>query len=223
MLANNLANLETNGFKADREFYSLFASDTAGDPATGDQELVPMVKSQWTDLSQGTLRNTGNPLDLAIDGAGLFAVRTSNGIRYTRNGSFRVSRSGELTDSEGRAVDSVAGGPIILQPGAAPDIAGDGTVSQNGAPIGRIRLAGFAAKDLDKEGLSYFVPHADAAPQNPTGVVRQGVTEESNVNAAEGAVRLVTIMRQFEMLQKALSIASDFSRQAIEEVAKVNG
>jgi len=221
MLANNLANVETGGFKADREFYSLFAGETAGDPVTADQERLPVVQSQWTDLSQGVFRNTSNPLDLAIDGDGFFAVRTKSGIRYTRDGSFRISSAGQLTTADGSQVASRSGGPITLQAGTNFEIAADGTVSQDGAPVGQIMLAGFAPQQLEKSGLNYFVPREGIAPGSATGTVQQGKLEGSNVNSAEGAVRLVAIMRQFEMLQKAMGIANDFSRQAIEEVAKV--
>src|ERR1700743_3092795 len=94
MLANNLANVETGGFKADREFFSLYTGDDAtSDPQTGDVSTVPVIESQWTDLSQGVIRQTANPLDFAIQGEGMFAVQTAGGVRYTRNGSFRLSPS----------------------------------------------------------------------------------------------------------------------------------
>src|ERR1051326_6096104 len=84
LLANNLANVETGGFKADREFYSLYTSaDASSDPRTGDVATLPVIQSHWTDHSQGVLRNTGNSLDFAVDGQGLFAVDTVKGLRYT--------------------------------------------------------------------------------------------------------------------------------------------
>ncbi len=99
MLANNLANVETGGYKADREFFSLYTGDDAtSDPQTGDVSTVPVIESQWTDLSQGVIRQTANPLDFAIQGEGMFAVQTAGGVRYTRNGSFRLSPSGTLDE-----------------------------------------------------------------------------------------------------------------------------
>src|SRR3954452_15433276 len=81
MLANNLANVETGGYKADREFYSLYIGAAAsGDPQTGDVARLPVIENHWTDLSQGVLRTTGNPLDFAIDGEGLFTVQTKAGV-----------------------------------------------------------------------------------------------------------------------------------------------
>src|SRR5580658_9226985 len=98
LLANNLANTETGGYKADREFYSIYtsaeASADAQDPNT--MTTLPVVEKQWTDLSSGDLRPTWNPLDLAVSGEGLFAIQTARGVRYTRNGNFRLSPTGNL-------------------------------------------------------------------------------------------------------------------------------
>src|ERR1022692_898081 len=83
LLANNLANVETGGFKADREFYSLYTSaDASADPQTGVETTLPVIENHWTDLAQGDFHVTGNPLDFAIDGGGLFAVQTPRGVRY---------------------------------------------------------------------------------------------------------------------------------------------
>ena len=133
MLANNLANVETGGYKADREFYSLFSGEDASvDEATGEVSTLPVIESQWTDQSQGILRNTSNPLDLAIDGDGLFAIQTTAGVRYTRNGNFRVSRTGVLTAGDGNPVLAKGGGTLTLPPGNVLMDAPDGTVSQDG-------------------------------------------------------------------------------------------
>ena len=100
MLANNLANVETGGYKADREFFSIYTSDDAS--AIRERAIMstlPVIETHWTDVAQGDMRVTGNPLDFAIEGDGLFAVQTPRGVRYTRNGSFRVSGRGALTSS----------------------------------------------------------------------------------------------------------------------------
>ncbi len=222
MLANNLANIETGGFKADREFYSLFiGDDAAGDPQTGQLATLPVIESQWVDHSQGNLRTTANPLDLAIDGDGYFPIQTPGGVRYTRNGSFRVSRAGTLATADGDDVLAKQGQPINLQPGVDVEIAADGTVSQAGQPAGQIDLTTFDRNTLQKSGFNYFAPLAGTTPKPASGAIAQGKLEQSNVGAAESAVRLVAIMRQFEMLQKAMSIGNELNRRAIEEVAKV--
>ncbi len=222
MLANNLANVETGGYKADREFYSIYTSDDASaDPLTGDVSTLPVIESQWTDQAQGDLKVTGNPLDFAISGEGLFAIDTPRGVRYTRNGSFRVSSGGELTTVDGNTVRASGGGSIQLQPGLPTEVLADGTVQQGGKPTGQIELVAYDRSDLNKEGANYFaiVPGAKEKPAG--GSVLQGKLEQSNVGTAESAVRLVAIMRQFEMLQKAMNIGNELNREAIEQVAKV--
>jgi flagellar basal-body rod protein FlgF len=222
MLANNLANVETGGFKADREFFSIYTSDDASlDPQTGDIPSLPLIETHWTDLSQGNLLNTANPLDFAIDGEGLFAIQTQGGIRYTRNGNFRVGVSGSLTTADGSPVRAQGGGTIQLAPGLPVEVFPDGAVQQSGQPIGQLEISAFDRGSLDKVGANYFVPLEGAKARQATGAVLQGKLEQSNVGAAESSVRLVAIMRQFEMLQKAMNIGNELNRKAIEEVARV--
>jgi len=221
ILANNLANTETGGYKADREFYSVYTSAEASADATNSTATLPVIEKQWTDLSPGDLRTTWNPLDLAVNGDGMFAVQTARGIRYTRNGNFRLSPAGNLTTSDGSAVQSRTGNPIRLDRSLPVEVLPDGTVQQDGNPVGQIRMASFDASSLAKEGSNYFVAAQGAAPKPATGEVVQGKLEQSNVGAAESAVRLVSITRQFEMLQKAAGIGNDLAKKAIEEVARV--
>jgi flagellar basal-body rod protein FlgF len=222
MLANNLANVETGGFKADREFFSLYTSDDASaDPQTGDIPTLPLIETHWTDLSQGNLIGTANPLDFAIDGDGLFGIQAESGVRYTRNGSFRVGPGGTLTTADGSPVRALGGGPIQLQPGVAVDVLPDGTVQQSGQPVGQLEISSFELGSMNKIGANSFVPIEGAKARQATGSVLQGKLEQSNVGAAESSVRLVAIMRQFEMLQKAMNIGNELNRKAIEEVARV--
>ena len=222
MLANNLANVETGGFKADREFFSIYTGqDATADPQTGDVLTMPVVQSHWTDLSQGSLLTTANPLDLAIDGEGMFAVQTSSGVRYTRNGNFRVSAAGLLSTADGNPLRGQDGGTIAIDPGTPVEVLPDGTVQQSGQAVGQLELSSFDRASLDKFGANYFVPAPGAQAKPATGTVVQGKVEQSNVGAAEASVRLVAIMRQFEMLQKAMNIGNELNRAAIEQVAKV--
>jgi flagellar basal body rod protein FlgG len=222
MLANNLANVETGGFKADREFFSIYTGEGAtDDPQTGDIPTLPVVESHWTDLSQGTLINTANALDLAIDGDGLFGIETKNGTRYTRNGSFRMGANGALTAADGSTVRAAGGGIIALQPDLPVEVLPDGTVQQGGQAVGQLEISAFDRSSMDKQGANYFVPIDGAKARQAAGAVMQGKLEQSNVGAAESSVRLVAIMRQFEMLQKAMNIGNELNRKAIEEVARV--
>lgn len=216
LVANNIANAATGGYKADREFYSLFAE--AENPVT-----MPVVEKPYTDLSQGTLENTGNPLDLALSGRGFFTVEGPTGPLLTRNGNFRVDSGGKLVTAEGYAVAG-ANGPLMLTGKMPMEVASDGTVTQDGKTIGQLRISDFtSAAAVGKQGNNYFrVGDPAAIVTGPAGSsVQQGKLEASNSGAAESAIRLVSIMRQFEMLQKAAAMGEQMDRQAIEEVAKV--
>lgn len=222
MLSNNLANSSTSGYKLDREFYSLFSADEIGED--GEQTQLPFIKSQWTDFSQGTLTPTGSPMDVALTGPGFFVAKGPSGSLYTRNGSFHLSASGELQTAEGYTVNGV-NGPIQSQSQSPLEIAPDGTVQQDGNPIGQLQVVDFQDRTvLQKTAGSYFTnTQPKVAPAASQATVSQGRLEESNVAPAESAVQLVGVMRQFEMLQKAISLTTDMNKQALQEVARVGG
>jgi flagellar basal-body rod protein FlgF len=221
LVANNVANASTGGYKADREFYSLYVAPEAQDEAA---TTMPLIERQWTDHSQGTMQATGNALDLALSGSGFFAVQGPNGPLYTRNGNFHLAADGKISTSDGYPLTGVAGAPLTLQNGRPIEISGDGTVQQGGNIIGQLQVVDFTSTGgLTKQGSSYFrVPDPKLLPAaRSSAIVEQGKLEASNSGSAESAVRLVSIMRQFEMLQKAASLGSDMNKQAIEQVAHV--
>jgi flagellar basal-body rod protein FlgF len=223
MLANNLANSGTGGFKVDREFYSLFSAadnDVEGDASA---TTMPVIRKQWTDFSQGTMQSTGNPLDLALNGQGFFSVSGPAGALYTRNGSFKVSADGALSTMDGHAVTGSGGQPIQISGQGPIVVAPDGSVTQDGQDIGKLNIVDFKDRNaLGKVGNNYFVSSRDNPPvpaQNTS--VAQGSIEGSNVAPAESAVRLVGVMRQFEMLQKAIALTTDMDKKSLDEVARV--
>ena len=221
LLANNIANAATGGYKADREFYSLYLAPEA--QASDAPATMPVVERPWIDFSQGVFESTGNPLDLALSGSGFFAVEGPGGPLYTRNGSFHLAANGNLVTEEGYPVRALNGAALALQNTRPIEIAPDGTVTQDGNAIGQLQVVDFAdAGGLTKQGKSYFrAAGPSATPSASQAVVEQGRREGSNTGAAESAVRLVGILRQFEMLQKAVLLGADMSKQAIEQVAKV--
>jgi len=221
LVANNVANAATGGYKADREFYSLYVAPEAdGDPDTA----MPVIERPWIDLSQGTLQTTGNALDVALAGSGFFTVAGPAGPLYTRNGNFRLAADGKLTTTEGYPLSGADGNPLTLAGSLPIDISADGTVRQDGNVIGQLQVVDFpGARGLRKHGTNYFrLTDPAVTPLAPAAVsVEQGKLESSNTGTAESAVRLVSIRRQFEMLQKAVSMANDMNKEAIEQVAKV--
>jgi len=216
LLANNIANSGTTGFKADREFYNLH------------EQQLPVVENRWTDFSQGSLLPTGNPLHVGLSGTGFFALNGPAGTVYTRNGNFQISKSNLLETLEGYTLRNASdqGRPIQVDPAQEIVIGKDGTVTQAGQPVGRIEIGEIpsAADAIRKLGSNYFALISGVravAPAQSTEVL-QGQLEQSNVPLADSAVRLVSVMRQFEMLQKAMNIGSQMSKEAIQEVARVS-
>lgn len=223
LLANNMANTSTGGYKADREFYSTyFSPDATGlDPTVGDS---PVVEKRWTDFTQGPLLATGNPTDLALSGAGFFAVNGPRGPLYTRNGSFKISAQGRLVTAEGYTVRLTTGQPLEVQPGMPLTISADGQVAQNNVPLGQLSLVNFKTPgELSKSVGTYF-ENPDPRRMPPVAAnaeVAQGKIESSNAQPAESAARLVMLLRHSEMLEHAVKIGADMNRQAVEEVARI--
>jgi flagellar basal-body rod protein FlgF len=223
LAANNIANAGTAGFKLDRESYNLYTAPEAVDPESPAPSTLPVIERKWTDFAQGSLVATGNPLDLAIAGRGFFAVNAPGSTLYTRNGAFRLSPAGVVTTAEGYAVRDAGGGTISLQPDLPFEIAPDGTVKQAGTDAGRLAVIDFdRPQALAKFGQNYFQMTDDSAAPKPAAApqVEQGKVESSNVAPPESVVRLMNLMRQFEMLQKAIAMDGEMGRQAIEQVAK---
>lgn len=223
MLANNIANASTPGYKADREFYSTYIAPEAFDGPEGSLPVSsPVIETSWTDFKAGVSSETGNTLDFAINENGFFTIGTSNGVVYTRNGSFRVSAEGNLVNQLGDAVLDVSGKPIHLDPNQTLDADARGNLQQAGRIVAQLGVVDFdGSTQLRKLGTNYFRYAGPTAPQQSTAAVSQGRLENANLEPAEAAVRLVSVMRQFEMLQRALSLGSEMNRRAVEEVARV--
>jgi flagellar basal-body rod protein FlgF len=225
MLANNIANSSTPGFKADREFYGLYLSAEAADSPVGTTPTsLPVIERQWTDFTQGSLMPTGNPLDLALSGPGFFIVQSPSGPVFTRDGSFRLSLQGELITQDGDKVQGQDGKPILLDRMRPVEISSDGTVRQDGQDIAQIVVASFPdPTKLAKRGNNYFRSDLSAMPPASAtqAEILQGRIEAANYQPAESVVRLVNILRQFETLQKALAIGGEMNRRAVDDVAKL--
>jgi flagellar basal-body rod protein FlgF len=224
MLANNLANATTTGFKADREFYSTYLSVESLDGPTGTLPMqTPVIEKNWTDFSQGINAPTGSSLDVALDGHGFFVLRTDSGPLYTRSGNFRIQPDGTLVAQSGALVMSKEDKPIKLDSKLPVDINDAGVIRQGGRAIANLAIVDFEDRSqLSKTGSTYFrYDKPSHPPIEAKAKVEQGRLEGANFQPAESAVRLVSVMRQFEMLQRAITLGSEMNRRAIEEVARV--
>ncbi len=225
ILANNLANASAAGFKSDQESYALYVSEEAADSPEGtNPAILPLVQTRWTDFGQGALISTGSSMDLALSGKGFFVASTPSGPLYTRGGSFRFSDAGHLQTEDGYDLETIDGKPILLDASKTIEVLPDGTVRQDGQEVSRIAVVDFDdPKMLAKRGGNYFRSNAPARPPAPaTGAeIRQGQLEKGNSDSTRSASGIVTILRQFEALQKAMTIGADMNRRAVEDVAKV--
>lgn len=224
-VANNIANVGTVGFRAERNVFSSVLADAQG---TSSSALNPVINSYgilsgtMADLTQGALEKTGNDLDLAVEGKGYFVVQTADGPMYTRNGAFQLSSKDQIVSQSG---DPVLGdrGPITV-PGGKLTISADGTISSDGALVGKIKVVEFpAGTELSNNGNSLYSAAADVKPIAPTeSTVRQGELENSNVNAVASMIQLVEAQRNSEMMQRALSMFnSEIDKTASQDLPKV--
>jgi flagellar basal-body rod protein FlgF len=199
--ANNVANASTTGFRAERVSF--------GEALTrADGKSMAMVQAggrRGIDNTAGTLQQTGNALDVAIEGDAYFAVDGPQGVRYTRAGDFRPDADGMLVTADGLPVRGVGGGGIQIPPGtAAVAIGGDGTIEADGVPIGQLELKSFAPGSLKREGESLFVAQGAALDVGPDVNVVAGAIEGANFDVVRGVVDLIKVSRTYEALTRMI-------------------
>jgi flagellar basal-body rod protein FlgF len=229
--ANNLANAGTNGFRAQRDYFSgVLAGGLDQNPETASQvgqsvNGFGVLGGNSLDLGQGELQATGNPLDLALEGQGFFAIQTANGIRYTRDGAFSRSSTGVLQASQGEPVLDANQKSITIPTGEI-HVSPDGTISVSNADgsaiVGKVGTFDFANKSvLTAEGANRFSANG-AKPIAANALVAEGSLEGANEDSVHGTMQLVLLQRQAEMMQKALSVFNnDFDKTASEDLPRV--
>ena len=232
VVANNIANLNTTGFKADNVvFHEFLMPGAQANQFSGNDRRVSFVQDRatWLDLGQGPVQQTGNPLDVAISGNAFLTIQTPRGERYTRNGALQLNNAGELVTSEGHKVIGESG-PIVLQANDRDiSISTDGTISvregrnTTNSLRGKLKLVTFEQPQrLQKDGTSAYVAPAGVAAQ-PAAQVRvvQGNIEKSNVRSVVEMTRMVEVTRTYTQVASMLQQQSDMRRAAIEKLAEV--
>jgi flagellar basal-body rod protein FlgF len=232
VVANNVANVNTTGYKADKSlFQEYLASGAHEDDFRGSDRRVSYVtdRATWHDFSQGTAEATKNPLDVAIDGKAFLAVQTPRGERYTRDGSLQINAQGQLVTSAGYPVLGNAG-PIVFQPtDKEVTINADGGVSvleglsRIDSIRGKLRLVSFAqAQKLVKEGANLYAPgEGNAAQPDTTSKVRQGFVEKSNVNSVAEMSKMIEVTRAYTQISAMLQQQGDLRKSALDKLADV--
>lgn len=233
VIANNLANMNTTGYRSERPLFERVLSDAKSisepsfrkdlsAPDTFQTEEYSKIRESYSDLSQGPIDQTGNPLDVAIDGKGFFIVQTPNGERYTRAGNFRLDSTNRLVTSSGRPVLG-SGGEILLPPGDIK-ISQDGSILVNGQAVNKLRIVDASARQLvrDSEQLFSLAPGAVASEVvSPT--LHSGAIEGSNVNAVRELSDMILASKLFEQLKTAQDAESKVSEESIAHVGLTAG
>jgi len=233
VIANNVANMNTTGYKSDGALFEEFIAPTAQDDGTSRADSAVHFTNDrgiWHDFTQGPVQHTGNPLDVAIDGDGYFVVQTPNGERYTRNGAFQVNGAGQLVTADGMPVLGDNGPITFQQTDHNVAITPDGFVSVNEGNVtnvearrGKLRLVRFArAQNLIKEGASNFRAPNGVDPEPATNAkLQQMAVEKSNVNSVLEMTRLIDITRSYAQVSALLQQTNDMRKNAISQLAEV--
>ncbi|MHC5060035.1 MAG: flagellar hook-basal body protein [Planctomycetota bacterium] len=220
VIAHNLANINTSGFKRTVNSFSkalMNQLDQGADGAVGSGEIE---FNSAIDFSQGSLLRTERSLDVAVDGKGFFVVETPDGPLYTRNGMFQVNQQGQLVDHEGRMV-SGDGGPIVIPPGVGVgdiSIGDDGSIGSPGGPLGKLQLVDFKEDEgkLIPVGKNCYAAPGDVSPAAAeNAMIRQGYKESSNVSRMEEVVDLMTVSRLYELNMKLLVRRQEMAKTII--------
>lgn len=203
-IANDLANASTPGYRSDRatqrSFGEMLLANTSTGAPIGSLGMGTEIDSITTDFTPGAVRDTGEPLDFAIDGTGFFAVQTPQGVRYTRNGQFQRAADGTLVTTSGYRVLGTNGGPV--------QVAADGTTDPKGIAI-------FTITNPVKQGDTLFSGTGTAGG----GVVRQGALEGSNADPTRAMVDMISSFRAFEAGQRAITTIDETLNKAANQVA----
>lgn len=223
IVANNIANMNTSGFKGERMmFVEHLVKSRGGEQTLGDKLSYVRDISTMRDLSDGPLEQTGNPLDMAITGDGYFVIQTDTGNHYTRNGRFRLDEGGQLVNQAGQPVLSDGGQPFFLAPGdGKPTIGPDGTVSTANGPLGRLGVVTFDNQHQMRPGAGgLFATEAEAKPVEKPRVV-QGMLESSNVQPVVEMSRLIEVQRTYEGVRNFLDKEDERMRRMIRDLSEV--
>ena len=231
VVANNVANVNTNGFKADKSLFEAYLRTGAHeDNFVGSDRAISYVLDRGTfkDFTQGPTEQTKNPLDLAIDGGGFLVVQTPAGERYTRDGGLQINNQGQLVTAAGDPVIGTSG-PIVFQPTDHDvSIAADGNITvleglnRIDSVRGKLRVVNFAdAQKLLKDGSNLYSAGTAAAQPDTASKIRQGFIEKSNVNSVTEMSRMIEVTRTYTQIATLLQQQSDLHRSAIEKLADV--
>ncbi len=216
-VSNNLANVDTTGYKKDNvTFWEMLYTTSS------NRQRVGKALQVATEFQAGPVEETGNPLDLAINGEGFFKIQTPQGVRYTRDGNFHLNAQGQITTAEGNLLLG-QGGPIVVE-GNKFVVNPNGAVIVDGEQVNQVSVVTFTElKSLEKEGNNLFrTKSPDVQEQPAEGVeVKQGFLEGSNVNVVKEMTDMIDLFRSFEAQQRAINTINEMDALAVTRVGKL--
>jgi flagellar basal-body rod protein FlgF len=214
IVANNIANAATTGYRSENLIFSEFIRPVEN----GASYSIGQGNISSTSFEQGTLTQTGNPFDMAIEGDGYFLVETPQGERLTRSGAFSPSANGDLVTGDGLRVLDAGGAPLFIPPGADVAIAADGTLSADGTPLGQIGIMRpIDPNNMIREDGVMFRADAGFEP-SPTARILQGFVENSNVSSITQLTRMIEVQRAYELGQSFLETEDERVRAALKSL-----
>ena len=229
VISNNLANVNTVGFKKDLAMYEPLGSEALTDEKVQEAIIAPDLEKfaanlpakTVTNFEQGTVAHTGNKLDVALNGEGFFSIEAPDGTQYTRKGNFTINDQNELCTVDGFPVLG-EGGRITLE-STNLEIGEDGSIMENGDVVDKLKIVNFEEYSLIKKGEGHFSPVnenvQEIEPENM--FVQQGYLEQSNVNAVKMMTEMIDTLRGFESYQKAISTLNETTSLAVNKVGDV--
>lgn len=222
IVANNIANADTAGFKIESLMNAAEARRPAKDAQISHPVRFTLDSGVARDFSQGAVKPSGNPLDIALEGDGFLSVSTDAGPRYTRDGRLGMDATGQLVTKAGDPVLDEGGAPIVLRPGGgAVTISTNGTVSQGDATVGKIAVVRFDnLSALSKEGNGRYLADGVAPVPAPDVQIMQGMVEASNAQPVLEVVKLIELSRAYERMTKLIDNSQDLSRRAVERLGR---
>jgi flagellar basal-body rod protein FlgF len=224
-IANDLANANTTGFRGQQDTFGSVMAASGAEPGNLLNQATNnygILGATTLDLAQGPLTKTGNPLDVAIEGPGFFTVQTANGPMYTRDGAFKVSAARQLVTAGGDAVMGTQG--VVHLPPGPVSVSADGTLSSNGAVLGKLAVVEFpAGTSIQSAGKTYYTAPAGTAKAAASSNLEQGALENSNVNPITSVVALINAQRAADQVRHALTMFdSEMNKTAVQDLPKVS-
>jgi flagellar basal-body rod protein FlgF len=220
IIANNLANVSTTGFKRETPMFEELLAPIEAD--TSSMREISFVRD-WgilRDMTSGALLQTGSAFDVAVEGDGMLVVRTPSGDRYTRDGHMKLDAQGQIVTSNGDPIVG-EGGPITLPPNTTDiKIAQDGTISTTEGIIGRLSVVAFPPGALHKQGKNLYSADVAAEPAKSTRVL-QGMIERSNVEPVYEMTQMIEVMRAYQHSSEQLNATDELIKKALQRLGEV--